>query len=170
MEVYQDERVIVNPLRIKSHIVSELESSLVLYYTGASRDSASIIDDQIANMCRQDSQALTGLKELVSEAFEMKEILLKGDIHTFAELLGRGWESKKRTASKITNPHIDHLYDTARQAGAHSGKISGAGGGGFIMFIVDPVRRMQVLEALQAEPGMLVSCHFVDHGVHSWRV
>jgi D-glycero-alpha-D-manno-heptose-7-phosphate kinase len=170
MEFYAGNRVIVNPLRIKSRIVSELETSLVLYYSGVSRDSAQIIEDQIANMEANDSAAMEALQCLREEAFAMKEVLLRGRIREFARILGHSWEAKKKTARSITNPHIERLYRTAMDAGAHAGKVSGAGGGGFLMFIVDPLDRMSVVQALGAEVGSLISCHFVEHGVESWRV
>lgn len=169
MEFYAD-RVIVNPLRMKSAIVAELEACLVLCYTGVSRESAAIIDQQSANVKARRNDAIDAMKELKRDAILMKEYVLKGDIPAFAQVLGRSWESKKRMADRISNSHIDEVYEVARRAGAYSGKVSGAGGGGFMMFMVEPTRRPKVIEALKRVNGEVLTCHFTEHGSKAWRL
>ena len=100
----------------------------------------------------------------------MKECLLKGDILGFARYLGRSWEAKKRMSNKISNPAIDQVMDRALAAGAISGKVSGAGGGGFITFVVDPPRRPAVVRALEQERGRVTSAQFTKLGTQGWRV
>jgi D-glycero-alpha-D-manno-heptose-7-phosphate kinase len=170
IEFYEADRVIVNPLRLKPWIISELESSLVLYFTGTSRSSAAIIDEQMANLRMENRQSLEASMEIKKQAIQMKEFLLKGDIKRFAEHMDLSWQQKKLTTEKVSNSQIDEVYRIARAHGALAGKVSGAGGGGFMMFIVNPSRRMEVIRALKIQTGQLVSCHFVETGASSWRI
>ncbi len=170
MEFYADERVIVNPLRIKNWILAELESSLVLFFTGRSRSSAAIIREQTANVEQKDSKSLDAMHELKSDALHMKESVLKGDLVRFGEFMKKSWDAKKRTANSISNDHIESAYMAAMAAGAHAGKVSGAGGGGFMTFLADPSRRMDVIRALKKEEGEVMGCHFTKRGTEGWRI
>lgn len=170
MEFHKDELVIVNPLKIKRWIVDELESCLVLYFTGASRSSAKIINEQRKNTEKGDREAIEAMHAIKQSAVDMKHALLKGDMYALAVILGRGWENKKRMASAITNPMIQEAFDTAIAAGAISGKVSGAGGGGFIMFMVDPVKKPDVIKALGTLPGFVMPFQFTEGGAHGWKI
>lgn len=170
MEFHKDELVIVNPLKIKRWIVDELESCLVLYFTGASRSSAKIINEQRKNTEKGDREAIEAMHAIKQSAVDMKHALLKGDMHALAVILGRGWENKKRMASAITNPMIQEAFDTAIAAGAISGKVSGAGGGGFIMFMVDPVKKPDVIKALGTLSGFVMPFQFTEGGAHGWKI
>lgn len=170
MEFHPQERVVVNPLRIKNWIISELEASLLLYFGGVSRDSAQIIDEQSKNVQQQDSGAIEAMHALKQESIAMKENLLKGDFNGLVQSMQAGWDAKKRMAKSITNPLIEESYELARQAGMRAGKISGAGGGGFMMLLVDPVRRMDVIRALSATRGQIYSCHFTEIGTQGWKI
>jgi D-glycero-alpha-D-manno-heptose-7-phosphate kinase len=170
MEFGANDRVIVNPLRVKKWIISELESSLMLYHTGVSRESAAIIDEQSARVRSGRQDSVAAMHELKQDAVHMKEALLRGDIQQFASGLGRSWEAKKKMADGISNAGIDAIVRAAMDAGAYSGKVSGAGGGGFVMLMVEPTRRMHVLKALNGFDGEFVGCHFVKHGTEGWRV
>ena len=81
-----------------------------------------------------------------------------------------GWKNKKRMAKSVSNPLIDAIYDTAITAGALAGKISGAGGGGFMLFFVPPDRRMNVIRSLAPFNGQVSNCHFTKHGTQAWRI
>jgi D-glycero-alpha-D-manno-heptose-7-phosphate kinase len=170
MEFYREDRVIVNPLRVKNWIVSELESSLVLFFTGLSRDSSEIIRRQVSNLTERTGGTEEALHELKADAFRMKEHLLRGEIRQFGACLDHSWQAKKRVSGAIATDAINTAYETARSAGAYAGKVSGAGGGGFTMFLVDPARRMGVLEALAKLPGRVVPCHFTKYGTQGWRI
>jgi len=170
MEFHPGERVVVNPLRIKNWVISELEASLVLYFGGVSRDSAKIIDEQAANVKRNDAAVVDATHALKGEALAMKENLLKGDFEGLVRSMQAGWEAKKKMARSISNPQIDETYELARRAGMRAGKISGAGGGGFMMLLVDPVRRMEVIRALQQTQGQVVTCHFTKYGTQGWKI
>jgi len=170
MEFHPGERVVVNPLRIKNWIISELEASLLLYFGGVSRDSARIIDEQADNVKRNDAAAVEAMHALKNEAIAMKESLLKGDFRQLVESLRAGWDAKKRMARSISNAQIEEAYELARAAGMRAGKISGAGGGGFMMMVVDPVRRMDVMRALAERPGQVYTCHFTKYGTQGWKI
>ncbi len=166
---FNDGQTIINPLRIRPATLFELESMMVLYFTGISRESASIIRQQTSNLRAGHEGSLAAMHALRADALEMKDALLRHDLTGFARILGRSWESKKQTAAGISNPEINRIYDLACAAGALAGKISGAGGGGFFFFVVDPARRPEVIAALKNEPGMVMTCGFSDRGAHSWR-
>lgn len=170
MEFSAEDRVLVNPLRIKEWIVAELESSLILYDCGASRVSSSIIDGQITNVVAHNRDAMDGLMALKQEAVAMKEDLLRGRIGDIAMRLDLGWQAKKRTARQVTNPLVDAAYECAMAHGARGGKVSGAGGGGFIVFFVDPPYRVAVEQALRKIGGMIYPCRFVAGGCAGWRI
>ena len=172
MEFGANGRVLVNPLRVKDWVISELEASLLLYFTGKSRTSANIIQEQSQNVRDKNAHAVDAMHSIKDEAFRMKECLLRGDFQKLHEVLRDSWESKKRMASQITNEHIERLYASALGAGAYCAKISGAGGGGFMMFLTDPIQKDKVAAALHAnhDGGTAYGCHFTAGGVQAWRV
>lgn len=167
MEFTADE-TLVNPLRMPPEWVSELEYSLVLAYTGTSRLSSDIIADQIRNFTEGEADSLRAMEATKAAASEMKRLLLKGEFRAFGEALHEAWLAKKRMSGKISNPHIDAVYEAARRAGALGGKISGAGGGGFMFFFTDFDRRHGVIEALATEGAQAVHFGFTDTGLQTW--
>ncbi|MDR2548591.1 MAG: dehydrogenase [Desulfobulbus sp.] len=170
MEFYADERAVINPLRIKNWIITEFESSILLYFTGISRDSANIIAAQSENVTANKKDSLEAMQEIKDEALKMKECLLRGDFDGLISSFRKGWESKKRSAKLISNPCIEESYTVATNAGALAGKVSGAGGGGFMMFIVPPEKRMNVVRELGTLDGMIIPAHFTKNGVQSWWI
>lgn len=169
MEFHAQDRVIVNPLRIKDWIVAELEASLVLYFTGVSRASATIIDEQSRNAASGEKASVEAMHALKREAVLMKESLLKGDFPAFATTMQNGWEAKKQMAHSISNPMIDSVERVAVSHGAKATKVSGAGGGGFMMFVCDPADRVRLSRALAVEGGSLLDFHFNPQGAVAWR-
>jgi D-glycero-alpha-D-manno-heptose-7-phosphate kinase len=170
MEFQAQDRVIVNPLRIKNWIISELETSLVLFNSGTSRSSARIIKEQTDNLERRSGTTLSAMHELKADAFQMKEFLLKGDFDQIAVCMRKSWEAKKRLADNVSTTHIDEVVEAAMAAGARAGKISGAGGGGFVTFLVAPERRVEVIRSLQRQEGRVMTCHFTRHGTEGWKI
>lgn len=172
MEFGANGRVLVNPLRIKESVSSELEASLLLFYTGASRASAAIIAEQAQNVERKNFQAIEAMHQIKQEALRMKEALLRGDFCLLHEVLRSSWDAKKRMASQIVDARIEDLYRTALKAGAHCARISGAGGGGFMMFLTDPMRKDRVAHALRSfeDAGVVYGCHFTSVGAQAWKV
>lgn len=170
MEFYAEDRVLINPLRVKNWIICELEASLILFFTGVSRESAHIIADQSNNVRSGDTDALEAMHGIKKEALAMKECLLRGDFSGLVNSMRMGWENKKRSAKTVSNPHIDEIYAAAVAAGALAGKVSGAGGGGFMLFFVPTEKRMAVIRALNCFEGQISNCHFTKHGTQAWRI
>lgn len=169
IEFFANDRVIVNPLRVKNWILAELESSLVLFYTGVSRSSARIIEEQTANLAHQ-GEAVAAMHRLKSDAFAMKEAVLKGNIDRMAQLLNSSWQAKRQTASQVSTSLIDRVMSEAFAAGARAGKVSGAGGGGFVTLLVDPLLRMDVIRRLEQLEGRVITCSFAKNGTEGWRL
>src|SRR5690606_37951326 len=122
---------------------------------GVSRESAHIIADQSSNVKSGAVDALEAMHGLRREASIMKECLLRGDFDGLVESMRMGWENKKRSARTVSNPHIEAIYDAAMKAGAQAGKVSGAGGGGFMWFFVPTERRMDVVRTLNNFGGQV---------------
>jgi D-glycero-alpha-D-manno-heptose-7-phosphate kinase len=170
MEFYKDDKVIVNPLRIKPEILNELAYNLVLYYTGTSRVSAQIIEDQQKNVQKNHQQSVQAMHNIKQQATTMKEALLMGRLEKIGEILDYGWQQKKQMATSITNPEIDKLYSNVLSAGASGGKMSGAGGGGFMFFYCPGNSRHNVIKTLEQNGGHVKRYEFVNIGLQTWRV
>ena len=170
MEFLPSDMVIVNPLRVKDWIIEELEASMLLYFTARSRSSAAIISEQQKATRSGATEAVEAMHRIKQSAIDMKLALLKGDMARFAAILGQAWEDKKKMAGAITNPMIQEAFDTAMAAGAISGKVSGAGGGGFMMLMVPPEHRVAVIEALSKLPGKVVPFQFTEKGAVTWKL
>lgn len=172
MEFAADDKTIINPLRIRSHIVNELHARMLLYFTGRSRESARIIDDQIKAASQVDtaSKSVESMHALKRIAFEMKERLLKNDVDGVTALFRESWAAKKSMAASISNAGIDSVAARALAAGAEAVKVSGAGGGGFMMIFVDPVKKLDVIDALRDEDGYFVKFNFSASGVEAWAL
>ncbi len=167
---FLDTRVIVNPLRIGQDTINELEHNLLLCFTGNTRLSTSIIDDQTKRYKEGDKDTLAGLRSQKELAVEMKNALLKSRLDDFGDLLHTAWGYKKRMSPKISTPLIDELYAEARKAGALGGKIMGAGGGGFMLLYCQFERKQQIAERLKKMGAVLSGITFESHGLQTWRV
>lgn len=168
MEFYKDKKVIVNPLRVKNWIIDELEESMVLYFTNITREASQIEKEKKSLLDKE--QALKAMHEVKQDAILMKEYLLKGDIKNFAKILGKSWEAKKRVSNSISNSEIEKIYNLAMKNGAYSGKVSGAGGGGFMFFMVEPTKKLQLIEELNKQQGWVVNFKFVKDGTKGWKI
>lgn len=169
MEFYEGARVLVNPLRIKRSIRNELESNLILYYTGTSRESGNIIKNQTKNFEDKNSKSVEAAHLLKEQAIQMKEAILRGKLGEIGTILNNGWEFKKKMASKISNPEIDKVYSAARNAGATGGKISGAGGGGFMILYCPGDKRFEVQAQLAKFSGSILRFNFSGDGLYTWK-
>jgi D-glycero-alpha-D-manno-heptose-7-phosphate kinase len=169
LEFYEG-RTVVNPLRLRDETICELEYCLVFAYVGGQRLSSRIIEKQVENYRQGVADSVRAMDELAEMAILMKEALLLGRVHDLGGLLDAAWASKKRMAQGISNPFIDKLYHEARQAGALGGKISGAGGGGFMFFFCDPRRRFAVQDQLRQLGAQPVNLGFVEGGCRTWRI
>lgn len=170
MEFSGEDNVIVNPLRIKQQYLFELENNLLLYYTSTSRESASIIVEQSKNVTDKKEQSIEAMHQLKLQAQMMKEALLKGRLHEIGEILNFGFEQKRKMAAGISNGLMEEIYACAKKAGATGGKISGAGGGGFMIFYCPEISKYQVIESLSKFGGYFKPYQFTDHGLTTWSI
>ncbi len=170
MEFYADDKVIVNPLRIKEDYLNEMQHCFLLYYTGTSRLSSRIIEQQAGNVIQKKEKSIDAMHQLRQQAVLMKEAILRGNLNEIGALLDYGWRSKKQTAEGVSNPLIDEIYEAALHAGALGGKISGAGGGGFMLFWCPGFTRYSVMERLHAFGGEFRRFQFTKQGATTWVI
>jgi D-glycero-alpha-D-manno-heptose-7-phosphate kinase len=168
MEFYEGNRAIVNPLRIKQSVLKELEFHLLLFYTKIRRESAGIIAVQKANVEKQDMEAIEATHQLKELAYKMKEIILKDELFTIGEVFRSAWKNKKLLARGISNRTIEDIYSTAINAGASGGKISGAGGGGYMFFYCPGTSRFNVVKALKELGVAQQKYTFQTTGLDTW--
>jgi D-glycero-alpha-D-manno-heptose-7-phosphate kinase len=170
MEFYGDDKVIVNPLRVKQQHLFELENNLLLYYTSTSRESAEIIKKQSKNVTDNKEKSIEAMHHLKDQARMMKEALLKGRLNEIGEILDYGFQQKRQMAEGISNTLMEDIYETAKKAGATGGKISGAGGGGFMIFYCPVNTKYKVIKSLENFGGQVRNYQFVEHGLKTWTV
>jgi len=170
IEFLPGERVLVNPLRAPRAHLNEFESSLVICFSGQSRRSETIIQEQIDGLTTLNPETVENMHRLKEDASAMKDAILRGRIREVADILLRSWAAKKRTAKGIATESVDRLFDIAMAKGAWGGKVSGAGGGGFLMFCVDPENRYRLIQALNAEGGQASSVKLTFDGAEAWTV
>jgi D-glycero-alpha-D-manno-heptose-7-phosphate kinase len=163
------DRVIVNPLRIRDETAFELELSLLLCYTGITRDSARVIEDQTRRATTGSDDTLAGLRAQKDLAVAMKAALLTGKLNDFGALLGEAWNQKKRMSPYITNERIDDLYDLSLKNGALGGKLTGAGGGGYILLFCDFAKKHRLIEALEGAGAAITEFAFESKGLTTWQ-
>ena len=154
----------VTPIRTPPGCLAELQSNLLLFFTGTARESSKILAKQRSSTEREEGTVLAALKTVHAMAGEMRSVLEAGDLNGFGQLLHAGWEQKKQFASGVSNPTIDSAYEIARSKGAIGGKIAGAGGGGFMMLYCAPGTTAAVTEALEAEGLRRLDYRFEDGG------
>jgi D-glycero-alpha-D-manno-heptose-7-phosphate kinase len=168
VEFLARERIIVNPLRVRRDYLNEFESSLVICFTGQSRRSDAIIKEQVSALTAMSAATIDAMHALKRDAIQMKIALLSGDIRHVAEILGTSWAAKKRTAAGISNSKVEEMYDVAMKTGAWSGKVSGAGGGGFLMLMTDPENRYRLIQALNTAGGEASPVKLTFEGAEGW--
>jgi D-glycero-alpha-D-manno-heptose-7-phosphate kinase len=170
MEFYGEDKVIVNPLRVRQQYLFELENNLLLYYTSTSRESAKIIAKQSENVVNKQEKSIEAMHQLKEQAQMMKEAILKGRLNEIGKILDFGFQQKRQMAEGISNNLMEDIYEAARGAGATGGKISGAGGGGFMIFYCPNNTKYTVMDALSKFGGYCKPYQFVDHGMTSWTI
>jgi len=168
MEFKKNNHVIVNPLRIKLEYIHELENNIVLFYTSTNRESAEIIKKQQSNVINKKTSSIEAMHLLKDQSIQMKEALLRGNLDEIGHILDFGFEQKKKMADNISNSLIEEIYDAAKKTGATGGKISGAGGGGFMIFYCPGNSRYNVIKELTKFGGQTKQFNFTKHGLTSW--
>lgn len=169
MEFYTGDKVIVNPLRIHNEIMNELCNNLVLYYTNSSRNSGDIIEKQQRNVTENKTKSVEAMHQIKQQAYEIKEAILKNNLDEIGNILDRGWNYKREMADGISTPFFEEIYNTAIEAGSTGGKISGAGGGGYVFFYCPGNTRFAVAKALETLGGKIQQYTFTKKGLETWR-
>ncbi len=167
---FMKDATIVNPLKIDRETLNELEYRCLLCYTGKTRLSGNILNTQIKNYVERKQDVVEALDETKRLAIEMKKSLLTSRLDDFGELMHEAWMHKRKFANGITNPAIDKLYEVARANGAIGGKLLGAGGGGYILFICKFDRKHIVAKELEKLGGKVVDFGFEFKGLQTWSV
>ena len=139
-----NERVEIETIELEDNEKRRFNQNLMLFFTGVTRKSSTILTEQRANT----NDHLEVLRQMKSLALEARKCIIEGAFDEFGAILHQGWECKKQLASKITNSQIDEIYRLARRAGAIGGKITGAGGGGFLLLYCPQEKQDDVRAAL----------------------
>jgi len=168
MEFYGD-RVVINPLRVNPDVLNVLEHNLLLCYTGQTRRSDRIIEDQTQRLESGNAETVDALAQQKQLAVDMKSALMRHKLDDFGGLLHSAWEAKRHMSAKISNPLIEEMYAEARKNGALGGKITGAGGGGFILFYCQFENKLRVAEALTKMGAIPKEFAFEGLGLQTWR-
>ena len=150
--------------------LNELSYNLILFYTETSRLSSKIIEAQTKNVLQNNKESINAMQQIKKQAVMMKETILKGDLDKIGEILDFGWHNKKLMAEGITNPMIDNIYEIAMKNGASGGKISGAGGGGFMFFYCPQNTRLKVIKSLEKIGGQIHRYEFTTKGLTTWTI
>ena len=167
---FQKNNVIVNQLRIKNWFRCELESSFLLHFTGISRESLNVIKDQKISISNSNKEVINQLHLLKKESKYIKEAILKCDRKKIVESINRGWKIKARTSEKINNKFIEERILHGYKNGAQAAKVSGAGGGGFILFMCEPSESIVLKKSLMLFSEETYLCSFTDNGAEAWRI
>lgn len=170
IEFLANDKVIVNPLQLKPEVIYELEFNLLLYFTQTQRLSANIINEQVKNVKEKNVKSVEAMHNLKEQAHQMKDALLRGELNKIGEILHFGWQNKKQMAHSITNELIDSIYNKAIANGATGGKISGAGGGGFMFFYCPAVTKIKVARAIEQLGGRVQPFKFTQQGLVTWTI
>lgn len=170
MEFFAEDKVVVNPLRIKREYLNEIEHNLLLFYTNTSRISSKIIEVQASNVEKSEKKPIEAMHKLKQQAVMMKEAILRGELEKIGRVLDFGWQNKREMAEGISNPRIEEIYQEALHHRATGGKISGAGGGGFMMLYCPGDSKYQVMEALGKYDGYFQKYQFSKSGLTTWVI
>ena len=161
---FNNDKVTVNKISINKNSLLELEKNLLLFYIGKTRNSSTILQDQINQIEKNNQETINALHYVKELSEKMYSLLSQSDITKFGELLNIGWKSKKKFAKNITNEYVDKLYDLGIEHGALGGKLTGAGGGGHLLFYCDPSKQKNLIEKMQSQGLKQVQCKFYESG------
>ncbi len=146
---FEKDNVTVCPIKIAKSTMKELEQNLLLFYAGYPKDHVKILGNQLQKITEKVPETIEALHYVKDLAEELYTSLTNSDITAMGEILNRGWTAKKKFVKKVSNPQIDKIYDAALKEGAIGGKITGAGGGGHMLFYCESSKQKAVIEKLQ---------------------
>jgi D-glycero-alpha-D-manno-heptose-7-phosphate kinase len=163
---FSNRQNLIHPLRLSETTKSSLEQNLILCYTNKSHKSSEIHQDQKSNLDNKGIQE--NVKKNVKIAYKMRESLLKENLNEFSNLMNDSWELKKSYSSDISSDYLDDIYEGAKQNGALSGKLLGAGGGGYFLFFTNFSNRNRLINWIKSEGLIYTNFKFEDVGLKSW--
>ena len=163
---FSNRQNLIHPLRLSETTKSSLEQNLILCYTNTSHKSGDIHQDQKSNLDNKGIQE--NVKKNVKIAYKMRESLLKEDLNKFSNLMNDSWELKKSYSSDISTDYLDNIYEGAKQNGAFSGKLLGAGGGGYFLFYTNFSNRNKLINWIKSEGLIYTNFKFENVGLKSW--
>ncbi len=165
---FHKDKTVVNPLRIKEDVIDELQYRLLMCYTGRTRMSSNIIQEQVQRYVDRNKEMMDALDATKALAIEMKNSLLRGNLDEVGELMNKAWLEKRKFASKVTDSRLDGIYKAAREAGAQGGKITGAGGGGYMLFLCEFEKRHIVAKEMERLGSKITHFAFDPRGLRTW--
>ena len=168
IEFYGPGQVVVNPLRVDPQVIDELQYNLLLVYVGRRR-AGSVIEDQVRGYRERREGVREALDRIRDLTVAAKRALLRGRFQEFGEILHEAWLAKKRTAPTVSTPFVEEAYEEARKLGAIGGKISGAGGGGYMFLLCPWTRKQAIADRLRAMGGEVGGVVFEPGGLRAWR-
>ena len=161
---FNNDKVTVNKISINKNSLLELEKNLLLFYIGKTRNSSNILQDQINQIEKNNQETINALHYVKELSEKMYSSLSQSDITKFGELLNIGWESKKKFAKDVTNEYVDKLYNLGIEYGALGGKLTGAGGGGHLLFYCEPSKQKNLIEKMCGQGLKQVQYKFYESG------
>jgi D-glycero-alpha-D-manno-heptose-7-phosphate kinase len=156
----KDGSVQVEPVPTRDEILDELQTNLLVFYSGIERAASTVLKEQVTRVEQKNNVTLEGMHRIKELGHEVYRLLVDGKIDRYGELLHAHWTEKRKLASKMTDERIDEHYDAARKAGAVGGKLMGAGGGGFFMFYTRPADKRRLYETMSARGLRPLRFHF----------
>jgi len=169
MEFYTNDFVKITPMKISEYTLLEMERNIIIANIGERQSSGDIIEDQTNNYKTGVKKTISALDKNKELAHDIKRALLKGDLNYFGVLVDKAWEEKKNFSKYITNDRIDKLFKTAKENGALGGKITGAGGGGHVIFYCKPKSEHSVARALEQHGAKILPFSFDFGGLKTWE-
>jgi D-glycero-alpha-D-manno-heptose-7-phosphate kinase len=157
----------VEPVEVEPAVLRELQANLMLFFTGSAHQSWTILQEQEDSTRKPGGAAVDALHEVKALGGHMRAALQGSDLRQFGELLHESWQAKRRISTKISTPRIDQLYALARERGAVGGKITGAGGGGFLLLYCEPQEQQAVRAAMGGESIQEMTFDFDTQGAQS---
>ena len=161
---FKKNHISVSKIPINKNSLYELENNLLLFYIGKTRNSSNILEEQIKLIQEKNQKTITALHYVKELSEKMRSSLGQSDITKFGELLNIGWKSKKKFVSGVTNEYVDKLYNLGMDCGAIGGKLTGAGGGGHLLFYCEPSKQKNLIEKMHSQGLKQVKCKFYESG------
>jgi len=162
---FNKDRIKVSPIKLKKSLIHELEQNLLLFFLGVTRNSGIVLSKQLERIKENNLDTINSLHYVKQLAEELYDSIINSDIRNIGEILHKGWVAKKRFTKGVSNKQIDRIYESALNAGAVGGKLTGAGGGGHMLLYCEPSKRQNVIKKMQTLKLRHVPFKFHSSGI-----